>query len=103
MHQLGNRELFERNVNIEHQTLYIYFSAILDVPSNEKFVNCLHVTQFVACAEKEVLSELQVHFFFWKKISSCFLEHLEGISVFTNVEVVIPSKAGHSGVTIFRN
>lgn len=67
MHQLGNRELFERNVNIEHQTLYIYFSAILDVPSNEKFVNYLHVTQFVACAEKEVLSELQVHFFSGKK------------------------------------
>lgn len=58
-------------LNIRH-SIYI-FSAILDGPSNKKSVNYLHVTQFVACAEKEVLYELQVHFFFLEKNLQFFL------------------------------
>lgn len=64
-------------------------------------MNYPHVIQLGACAEKEVLYELKAYFFC--KIFNCLFEHLEGINIFINVEIVIPSKAGDSAVTIFRN
>lgn len=40
---------------------------------------------------------------FLSQISSCLFESQEGINIFIDIEIVIPSKVGDSAVNIIRN